>query len=79
ELVARVRTQIRRHRYAERLRQTMQNAIELAGVDALTGLHNRRYFETQFAALMDRAAEKGRALSLLILDIDHFKAVNDEF
>ena len=79
ELVARVRTQIRRHRYAERLRQAMQSAIELAGVDALTGLHNRRYFETQFAGLMNRAAEKGRALSLLILDIDHFKMVNDTF
>ena len=79
ELVARVRTQIRRHRYAERLRQTMQNAIELAGVDMLTGLHNRRYFDNQFAGLMDRAAEKGRFLSLLILDIDHFKAVNDTF
>lgn len=79
ELVARVRTQIRRHRYAERLRRTMQNAIELAGVDALTGLHNRRYFEGQFAGLMDRAAEKNRRLTLLILDIDHFKAVNDTF
>ena len=77
ELVARVRTQIRRHRYAERLRQSMQSAIEMAGVDALTGLHNRRYFESQFGGLMERAAEKGRNLSLLILDIDHFKAVND--
>ncbi len=77
ELIARVRTQVRRHRYAEKLRQSMQSAIEMAGVDALTGLHNRRYFESQFGGLMERAAEKGRHLSLLILDIDHFKAVND--
>ena len=79
ELVARVRTQVRRHRYNERLRQSMQNAIEMAGVDALTGLHNRRYFENQFGSMMERAAEKGRHLSLLVLDIDHFKSVNDTF
>jgi two-component system cell cycle response regulator len=77
ELIARVRTQIRRHRYAERLRDNVQNAIELAGVDALTGLHNRRYFETHFADLLTRTAEKGRPLSVLTLDIDHFKSVND--
>lgn len=79
ELVARVRTQVRRHRYAEHLRRNVQNAIELAGVDALTGLRNRRYFERQFAALMERMAEKDRPLSLLVLDIDHFKRVNDTF
>ena len=79
ELVARVRTLVRRHRYAQRLRESMQSAIELAGVDALTGLHNRRYFEGQFGGHMARAAEKGRQLSLLVLDIDHFKAVNDTF
>jgi two-component system cell cycle response regulator len=77
ELVARVRTQIRRYRYAQHLRENVQNAIELAGVDALTGLHNRRYFETHFADLLKRTAEKGRPLSLLTLDIDHFKSVND--
>ena len=79
ELVARVRTQIRRHRYAQHLRDNVQNAIELAGVDALTGLHNRRYFETHFADLVKRTAEKGRPLSLLTLDIDHFKSVNDTY
>ncbi len=46
-------------------------------IDGLTGLHNRRYFETHIVGLLDQAARKGRPLSLMILDIDHFKAVND--
>jgi two-component system cell cycle response regulator len=77
ELIARVRTQLRRKRYADSLRDNVQASIEMAIVDTLTGLHNRRYFNTNFAALLETAARKGRPLSLMILDIDHFKHVND--
>ena len=63
---------LRRH-----LRDNVQASIEMAIVDTLTGLHNRRYFNTNFSALMDQAARRGRSLSLMILDIDHFKLVND--
>ncbi len=77
ELIARVRTQLRRKFYADSLRDNVQASIEMAIVDTLTGLHNRRYFNTNFAALMDQAARRGRTLSLMILDIDHFKQVND--
>ncbi|OAI23112.1 diguanylate cyclase response regulator [Methylosinus sp. R-45379] len=77
ELVARVRSQLRRKRYADSLRSDLQAAIELAAVDSLTGLNNRRYLETHLAALLDQSAHKGRALTLMMLDIDHFKAVND--
>jgi len=79
ELVARVRTQLRRKRYADSLRDNVQAAIELAVVDALTGLNNRRYLETHLAAALDQAAHKGRPLSLMMLDIDHFKKVNDTY
>ncbi len=79
ELVARVRTQLRRKRYADSLRENVQAAIELAVVDALTGLNNRRFLETHLAQALDKAAQKGRPLSLMILDIDHFKAVNDTY
>lgn len=79
ELVARVRTQLRRKRYAESLRENVQAAIELAVVDALTGLNNRRFLETHLAHAMDQAAHKGQPLSLMILDIDHFKSVNDTY
>jgi two-component system cell cycle response regulator len=77
ELVARVRTQLRRKRYADSLRDNVQAAIEMAIIDQLTGLNNRRYLESHLATLLDQAAHTGRPLSLMILDIDHFKAVND--
>jgi two-component system cell cycle response regulator len=79
ELIARVRSQLRRKRYADSLRSDLQAAIELAAVDPLTGLNNRRYLETHLSALLDQAAHKGRSLALMILDIDHFKAVNDTY
>ena len=77
ELIARARTQLRRKFYADSLRDNVQASIEMAIVDTLTGLNNRRFFNTNFAALMDQAARRGRPLSLMILDIDHFKHVND--
>lgn len=79
ELLARVRTQIRRKRYSDRLRETLQASIELAIVDQLTGLHNRRYLESHLPPLVQTAAGRGRSLSIMILDIDHFKAVNDTY
>ena len=77
ELTARTRTQLRRKRYVDRLRDNVQATIEMAVVDMLTGLNNRRFFDTNFPALVEQAARKGRPLSLMILDIDHFKTVND--
>jgi two-component system, cell cycle response regulator len=77
ELIARVRTQLRRKRYADALRENMQHALELAVVDALTGLNNRRFLESHLASALDRAAHVGLPLSLMLVDVDHFKSVND--
>ena len=77
ELHARVRTQLRRKRYTDRLRDVMAESLQLAVIDPLTGLHNRRYLDTQLAAMVAAAANADNALSLMILDIDHFKSVND--
>lgn len=79
ELVARARTQVRRKRYMDSLKDSVQATIEMAVVDALTGLHNRRYLESHFATMLDEAAHRGRMLSMMILDIDHFKLVNDNY
>lgn len=79
ELVARVRTQLRRKRYADSLRENVQAAIELAVVDPLTGLNNRRFLETHLGQALDKAAHRGQPVSLMILDIDHFKSVNDTY
>lgn len=79
ELYARARTQLRRKKYVEALRDNIQNAIELAAIDALTGLNNRRFFEKQLAETLERAAHGGRSLSLLMIDVDHFKRINDDY
>jgi two-component system, cell cycle response regulator len=78
ELLARANTQIRRCRYTEQLRSHVQATMELAVTDPLTGLYNRRYMENQTAALVEHAINRGKALALLALDVDHFKLVNDE-
>jgi two-component system cell cycle response regulator len=77
ELLARVRTQIRKKRYTERLRDNVQLSIEMAITDALTGLYNRRYMETHVGTLVEQAAARGKPLTVLVLDIDYFKAIND--
>jgi two-component system cell cycle response regulator len=79
EMLARVRTQIRRKRYSERLRDNVQLSIEMAVTDSLTGLHNRRYMETHLGTLVEQAASRGKPLSVLVLDIDFFKSVNDSY
>lgn len=77
ELLARVRTQIRRHRYAMELRESVNNTMALAVTDELTGLYNRRYFDRHLNVMLGKAQEQERDMALMILDIDHFKAVND--
>ena len=79
EFHARVGTQIRRKRYAERLRANFQMSLEMAITDPLTGLYNRRYMNGHLKQLLARAMANGKPLSLAILDIDHFKTVNDTY
>jgi two-component system cell cycle response regulator len=79
ELSARVRTQIRHKRYGDLLRDNLDQSLELAVIDPLTGLHNRRFMLQKLSALVARAAMGGEPTSLLMLDIDHFKAINDQF
>jgi diguanylate cyclase (GGDEF)-like protein len=45
--------------------------------DALTGVHNRRYFDQRLREEVDRALRKGHPLSCMLVDVDHFKLVND--
>ena len=51
---------------------------EASRVDALTGLKNRRHFEEVLRGEVARAHRDGRRLSLVLLDLDKFKRVNDE-
>ncbi|MBA4012385.1 MAG: PleD family two-component system response regulator [Phenylobacterium sp.] len=79
ELAARARTQIRRKRYTDYLRDNLDHSLELAVTDQLTGLHNRRYMTGQLEALVRRATHGGDAVACLLIDIDHFKKINDGY
>src|SRR6201996_9651000 len=79
ELLARARTQIRKRRYTDHLRDNVQHSIEMSITDALTGLHNRRYMESLLATLAEQASSRGKPLALMILDIDFFKSINDNY
>lgn len=79
ELQARARTQIKRKRYADFLKEKLDYSLEMAVTDALTGLHNRRYMAGQLQALVTRSGQGGEGVAVLVMDIDHFKLVNDGF
>lgn len=59
------------------LRTTLQSAQREAHLDHLTGLPNRRDFDTRLRQVADAAAREGRPAVVALCDIDHFKAVND--
>ncbi|WP_288580894.1 PleD family two-component system response regulator [uncultured Methylobacterium sp.] len=79
ELVARVRTQVKRKRFSHSLRESVQASMDLAVTDGLTSLHNRRYLDSYLAGLFSEPSLRDRPVSLLILDIDRFKSINDRF
>lgn len=79
ELAARSRTLIRHKRYADFLRNRLDHSLEMAVTDALTGLHNRRYMAGQLDPLVAHANRGGAPAAVLVLDIDHFKRINDTF
>ncbi|MEU4557120.1 GGDEF domain-containing protein [Actinoplanes sp. NPDC023936] len=64
---------------ANEARRVSEHFREMAHRDALTGLYNRRYINERVPALLLEAAARRRPLSLAIVDLDHFKRVNDTF
>ncbi len=65
-------TAIQNARYVERVKQ-------LAYLDGLTGIFNRRYFELRIVEEIDRNRRYGSGMAVIMVDIDHFKRLNDEF
>ncbi|WP_433796652.1 tetratricopeptide repeat-containing diguanylate cyclase [Actinoplanes sp. CA-252034] len=61
----------------EEARQAGELARQLAVRDPLTGLYNRRFVDTELPLLLHRTAETGTSLSVAVLDLDHFKRIND--
>ncbi len=56
----------------------MQNLVKISGSDGLTGLPNRMYLNRRVPQLIQQAKNEGKILSLAIIDLDHFKRINDE-
>jgi two-component system cell cycle response regulator len=79
ELQARVRTAIRLQRDQVQLNRTNSELARQAASDALTGLANRREFDLQWERELARHRRHGTPLAVVMLDLDHFKAINDEF
>ena len=79
EMFARVKTQIRRKKYQEALKSNYQESVSMAVTDGLTRLYNRHYLDTHLKNLVRQAGEQGRHLSAVIMDMDHFKHVNDTY
>ena len=79
EMMARVRTQLKRKRFADRLRENLHLSMRLATTDAVTGLYNRHYMASHLDTLVKGLADTSKKLSVALLDIDHFKQVNDTY
>ncbi|WP_376871429.1 diguanylate cyclase [Albirhodobacter sp. R86504] len=79
EAALRISAQIRRKRTLDRQRDTIASGLRLATIDPLTGLYNRRYALPHLRRIAQRAEQNARVYALLLVDIDHFKSVNDTY
>ena len=72
-----IRLQLANATLAAQLQQALDAMARQASTDALTGLPNRRSLDAALAAQCALAAREGRPCAVLMLDLDHFKAIND--
>jgi two-component system, cell cycle response regulator len=79
ELQARVRTQLKKKKYQDNLRAELEESIDLATKDGLTGLFNRRYFDIHIKQMVTKSIGTGNKISMMMFDMDHFKQVNDTY
>lgn len=79
ELVARVKVHLKIKKLQDELKHSNELLMELSNTDHLTGLFNRRFMMESLDKEVQRSIRKGGELSLILIDIDHFKQVNDGF
>ncbi len=79
EMLARVRTQVRRKRYQDRMKANYEASLSMALTDTLTGLYNRRYLMAHLEKLVKKTTDARKTFCLLMVDIDHFKVINDTY
>jgi two-component system cell cycle response regulator len=78
-LCAKIRAVSERSRMQRELKNKLKFALEYSALDALTGLYNRRYFERRLREESAHAKRHKRPFSLIMVDLDHFKLVNDTY
>lgn len=76
---AKIKAVSERSRMQRELKNKLRFALEYSASDALTGLYNRRYFERRLREESAHAKRHKRPFSLVLIDIDHFKLVNDTY
>ncbi|MFM7856418.1 MAG: diguanylate cyclase, partial [Flammeovirgaceae bacterium] len=76
---ARIKTQIRRKKYQDALRSNYQQSVSMAITDSLTGLYNRHFLDAHLNNMVNSSINNKKSFSVMILDMDHFKAVNDTY
>lgn len=79
EIRIRFHEQLRQKQMADAMRKTLDRGFELASTDPLTGLYNRRYALPHLHRIAATAAQSGKPYSALVLDLDWFKSINDQF
>jgi len=79
ELALRARALIAHKLKQDRLRDQVRNGLLAAVTDPLTGLYNRRYAQTHLQRIADQAYSSGREYAVMVVDIDHFKLINDNY
>jgi len=79
ELVARVRVQLKLKTLQDELKKSNQLLLQLSNTDPLTSLHNRRFLMDTLAKEVERSCRTEIPLALVMIDIDHFKRVNDTY
>jgi len=79
EMIARVKVQLKIKSLQDKLKLSNQMLLELSHTDPLTGLCNRRFMMEGLNKEFDRSQRNKAPLSLIMIDIDHFKAVNDTY
>jgi diguanylate cyclase (GGDEF)-like protein len=79
ELLARIKVQLKIKSLQDRLKESNRMLLELSHTDPLTGLHNRRQMMKTLESEMDRSNRSGDPLSLILVDCDDFKKINDTY
>jgi two-component system cell cycle response regulator len=79
ELALRAKALVQRKMQQDQLRDTLRSGLNAAVTDPLTGLYNRRYVEPHLTRLAAQSQSSGRNFAVMMLDIDHFKSINDAY